>query len=997
MTNESYSIDVKANLSSLKGQVSGILKEIGKINSGLGAQADGVKSKLGNIIGTAKNLGSSFSSKNGGGILNGLSASFDAAKSAAGGLGNYVGNVAKGMGSAFAGAGIAAGSVGASAIKGFAGFNLNFITRAIAGATSTIANSAVGIGTSLVHGINTGISAGGKIIAAGLGAVVTSAATGVGWLGKQAIVAEANIQQSVGGIDAVFKSNSKTMQSWAAGAAGAMGLSANSVMESANKMGAILQGSGISLQQSTNMTQNYIQRASDVASVMGISMSDALLAVTDAAKGNFTMMDNLGVPMTAATLSAYALTKGIKSQWNTMDSGTKSMIAYEYFMEKSAYATGNFASESTTLSGAFEILKASWGNVLASMSNADMMPAATAQLDTALNNMNQAIMTVLPNLISGMGTFLTTGVSGISKLIVAMIPGITSVIVQSAPQLLAGISQVAVQIVGQLQSLLITLLPVVSGQLASFIGVLANTITTLGPQLASQLPTVLNQVISDVNSMAPQLISVFQSIFIGMLEGAAQILNGLGSILLAQLPNILASLQSIYTVIGAFIINGMTGIANAMPTIVSDIVAVLPNLANVVIQTVGSIMSNGVSIIGTLVTGILPVLVNSIPTISSVLYQVLNSIVDVIANSGPVINQVVPTLVASLLNAIVLNLPVLLDGILGVITALANAIEAALPTLIAMLPAVLQSLFDSIMEFIKGMLSVEGTYFQQILGAIGEVLVILGQFIMNNLPSLIDYIANGVAGLIDQLPALMNRFVTWFQANSGSILAGLGTVLIDLTNGLGKMLGALFRALPSVILAIMKTVLSTKFILGFVGMLGDVLVAIVKNLIAMIPDIIVSLALIVVEIVKAAFIDIPAAVVSIGYNIIRGVIVGLFKAIPELFNAIKRIAGNIINWFKNLLGIHSPSKISAELGVFWMKGLSNGMKSEQKNAMGVWTSIASGFTGSVFDATRSGAQVSPANGGTVIVQQTVAAPRSLRDIYLQTQDGAKAGLQVIGL
>ena len=40
---------------------------------------------------------------------------------------------------------------------------------------------------------------------------------------------------------------------------------------------------------------------------MGIDTAAALESVTGAAKGNFTMMDNLGVAMNATTLEAYAL------------------------------------------------------------------------------------------------------------------------------------------------------------------------------------------------------------------------------------------------------------------------------------------------------------------------------------------------------------------------------------------------------------------------------------------------------------------------------------------------------------------------------------------------------------------------------------------------------------------------------------------------------------------------------------------------------------------
>ncbi len=56
-------------------------------------------------------------------------------------------------------------------------------------------------------------------------------------------------------------------------------------------MGALFQGSGVEQQKSLELTEKAMQRAADMASVMGIEMSVALDSVAGAAKGNFTMMD----------------------------------------------------------------------------------------------------------------------------------------------------------------------------------------------------------------------------------------------------------------------------------------------------------------------------------------------------------------------------------------------------------------------------------------------------------------------------------------------------------------------------------------------------------------------------------------------------------------------------------------------------------------------------------------------------------------------------------
>ena len=66
-----------------------------------------------------------------------------------------------------------------------------------------------------------------------------------------------------------------------------------------------------------------------MASVMGIDMQMALDSVAGAAKGNFTMMDNLGVAMNATNIEAYALAKGLDFTWATATQAEKAEVAMQ--------------------------------------------------------------------------------------------------------------------------------------------------------------------------------------------------------------------------------------------------------------------------------------------------------------------------------------------------------------------------------------------------------------------------------------------------------------------------------------------------------------------------------------------------------------------------------------------------------------------------------------------------------------------------------------------
>ena len=186
---------------------------------------------------------------------------------------------------------------------------------------------------------------------------------------KASVKQGAKLQQNLGGVSAVFGKASTDITSRAKQAYKNMGLSASEYMATANKMGALFQGSGLSQVESMKLTTKAMQRAADVASVMGLETSSAMEAIAGAAKGNFTMMDNLGVAMNATTLQAYALEKGINFDWNTASQAEKSQLAMEMFFDRTSQYAGNFARESEeTISGSLGMLKASWADFLANLS-----------------------------------------------------------------------------------------------------------------------------------------------------------------------------------------------------------------------------------------------------------------------------------------------------------------------------------------------------------------------------------------------------------------------------------------------------------------------------------------------------------------------------------------------------------------------------------------------------------------------------------------------------
>lgn len=135
---------------------------------------------------------------------------------------------------------------------------------------------AVGKGAAVVgKAVTTGLAVGGAAFAG---------------LATKALSASGELEQNMGGSEAVFKDYAGKMQDTAKTAFGNMGLSASDFLGTANKMGALFQGAGFGIEESATMSADAMQRAADVASIMGIDTASAMEAVAGAAKGNFTMI-----------------------------------------------------------------------------------------------------------------------------------------------------------------------------------------------------------------------------------------------------------------------------------------------------------------------------------------------------------------------------------------------------------------------------------------------------------------------------------------------------------------------------------------------------------------------------------------------------------------------------------------------------------------------------------------------------------------------------------
>ena len=159
-----------------------------------------------------------------------------------------------------------------------------------------IVPSAQGISGSISNAIGGEADSAGQKAGSAIGSKIKGAivAAGIGTALKNTILEGAALEQSIGGIETLFKDSANTIKGYAVDAWKTAGVSANEYMELATSFSAsLLQSLSGDTQEASKYTQMAITDMSDNANKMGTDMQSIQWAYQGFAKQNYTMLDNL--------------------------------------------------------------------------------------------------------------------------------------------------------------------------------------------------------------------------------------------------------------------------------------------------------------------------------------------------------------------------------------------------------------------------------------------------------------------------------------------------------------------------------------------------------------------------------------------------------------------------------------------------------------------------------------------------------------------------------
>ena len=203
-----------------------------------------------------------------------------------------------------------------------------------------------------------------------------------------------------------------------------------------------------------------------------------------------------------------------------------------------------------------------------------------------------------------------------------------------------------------------------------------------------------------------------------------------------------------------------------------------------------------------------------------------------------------------------------------------------------------------------------------------------------NNPSNQDAIAGAVNNFVDMLVGLVSA-IDWDRLYDG-IADTLSKIdwadiiyLLHIGDGVGLSLKSIFS----------KEMLCDIIKVGL-EFIGEMFKELGEGILSAIEGLVVTVGLIILGIPAT----LAAKVIQIGASIVDGIIEGITGKVSNLRETVDNFFQNIIDWVKDLFGIHSPSTVFAEIGSFLIEGLLQGISK-------MWGSLTEFFSTAITNLT----------------------------------------------
>ena len=456
-------------------------------------------------------------------------------------------------------------------------------------------------------------------------------------------------------------------------------------------------------------------------------------------------------------------------------------------------------------------------------------------------------------------------------------------------------------------------------------GAITNVIPVIN-NMVSVLPTVMDALIGAVNDMLPTLITTFTELI-------TQVINAIVQLLPTLIPMVVETLKSVINTL----VENLPLIIDAVILLVTEVIKalseMLPQLIPTIIQAIVDIANS---------------LLENLPIILDAVLKIVLGIADsLLVNGIPILINALPQLINGIINFLVGSIPMLIEASIQLFMALVNAIPLIIEALVNALPQIITAIVNGLITATPLLIEASIQLFMALVQAIPVIAVEL----VNAFPQIITAVMTGLGQLLLQIGewsgALLSKVVSFFGdliSTGATKTSEFVTKIVDFIKQLPEKIG---YWLGFVIGTVAKFVTEfpakakeagTNFVnnlINFIKNLPDKIHNLLTTIVTKVAEWGVNLATTgkngatqLFNAVVNGVRELPNRIVDIGKNIVEGLWNGITNAKDWLVGKISSFAGGVVNGFKDALGIHSPSRVMAGLGVYITQGLGVGIEED---------------------------------------------------------------------
>lgn len=488
-----------------------------------------------------------------------------------------------------------------------------------------MADGSVTIDTSLNNkGFKQGLSTLGTMAKTGLKALtVATGAVAAGFAGivTASVKARGEIEQSIGGVETLFKDSADEVIKNAKNAYKTAGLSANEYMQNVTSFSAsLLQSVAGDTNKAAKIADMAMVDMSDNANKMGTDMASIQNAYQGFAKQNYTMLDNLKLGYGGTKTEMERLLKdaqkitGIKYNINNLSDVYEAI----HVIQGELGITGTTALEAEkTLTGSIASLKSSWENFLSGSGDlGQVVDSAMIAVDNIVRIVGDAVPDIIKNITNNLPKILDTG----KKLLENLLNGI----IQNMPMIV----ETTLQIVQTLLTGLIQQLPQIIkagiNVIQQLIMGMAKMLPTLIPQAVECILTIVEGLLDNIDMLVDAAIELIMGLADGLIEALPILIEKTPVIIVKLVDAILRNLPKLFEAGIKLILKLGEGLIKAVPQLLSKI----PQIVSGIVKSFGNYISSFWEIGKNIVKGIW----NGIRNVKDWLFEKIKGFKDAVLN-----------------------------------------------------------------------------------------------------------------------------------------------------------------------------------------------------------------------------------------------------------------------------------------------------------------------------------------------------------------------------